>query len=214
MKPNKPVHSALLTEAARATLRPMGIVQKGRSRTWLDDHGWWLCVVEFQPSSWSRGSYLNVGCMWLWRVQDYLSFDEGYRVEGFAEFHDADQFRPIALDLSEKAAAEAKRYRSMFQTVQMVSDHYLSLKPDGFWKSFNAAIACGLAGRASAARQFFKTVLMSGDDRDWVLNAQDEAARLEKAVDDVKMFKQIIEGKVAQTRQLLKLRQWTDDFFK
>ena len=24
-------------------------------------------VVEFQPSSWTRGSYLNVGAMWLWR---------------------------------------------------------------------------------------------------------------------------------------------------
>src|SRR5690242_5082457 len=27
--------------AAREVLRPLGLVQKGRSRTWLDDHGWW-----------------------------------------------------------------------------------------------------------------------------------------------------------------------------
>jgi hypothetical protein len=31
-------------------------VQKGRSRIWLDDHGWWIAVVEFQPSDWARRS--------------------------------------------------------------------------------------------------------------------------------------------------------------
>jgi hypothetical protein len=41
-------------------LTPLGLTQRGRSRLWLDDHGWWLIVVEFQPSAWSRGSHLNV----------------------------------------------------------------------------------------------------------------------------------------------------------
>src|SRR5687767_4381931 len=81
MAEQTPIHSTLITAAAREILRPMGLFQKGRSRTWLDDQGWWVCVVEFQPSSWSRGSYLNVGCMWLWGVKDYISFDEGYRIE-------------------------------------------------------------------------------------------------------------------------------------
>jgi len=31
------VHSNMLTDAARHVLRPMGLVQKGRSRIWLDD---------------------------------------------------------------------------------------------------------------------------------------------------------------------------------
>lgn len=74
----------------------MGLSQKGRSRIWLDDQRWWLCVVEFQPSSWSRGSYLNVGCMWLWPVRDDISFDEGYRVEEFCEFRDEAQFEAAA----------------------------------------------------------------------------------------------------------------------
>src|SRR5256885_11111558 len=54
-------HSKLITAAAREILRPLGLFQKGRSRVWLDDQGWWLGVVEFQPSDWSKGSYLNVG---------------------------------------------------------------------------------------------------------------------------------------------------------
>src|SRR5262249_16802956 len=91
-----PVHSTLITRSARSMLRPLGLMQKGRSRTWLDDHGWWLCVVEFQPSAWSRGSYLNVGCCWLWQVKGYLSFDEGNRVENFSGFENEAQFADVS----------------------------------------------------------------------------------------------------------------------
>lgn len=34
-----PAHSRLITAAARTHLRPLGCVQKGRSRVWLDDQG-------------------------------------------------------------------------------------------------------------------------------------------------------------------------------
>ena len=33
----------------RLFMRPLGLVQEGRSRTWLDDQAWWLGIVEFQP---------------------------------------------------------------------------------------------------------------------------------------------------------------------
>src|SRR5436309_1568598 len=78
----QPPHTKLLTAAARSVLRPLGLQQRGRSRLWLDDHGWWVVVVEFQPSGWSIGSYLNVGAMWLWFEKDYISFDYGSRIEG------------------------------------------------------------------------------------------------------------------------------------
>src|ERR1051325_6569931 len=104
MENDAPVHSTLIARSARSILRPMGLTQKGRSRTWLDDHGWWLCVVEFQPSSWAGGSYLNVGCCLLWQVKDSLSFDEGYRVENFAEFKDEAQFGSASDQLVQRAA--------------------------------------------------------------------------------------------------------------
>lgn len=50
-------HTRLPTATAREYLRPLGLVQKGRSRTWLDDHGWFVTGVEFQPSGWSKGTY-------------------------------------------------------------------------------------------------------------------------------------------------------------
>lgn len=57
-------HNKILNAAAREVLRPLGFRQRGRSRMWFEDRGWWLVLVEFQPSQWSRGSYLNVGPMW------------------------------------------------------------------------------------------------------------------------------------------------------
>lgn len=76
--------NAILNAGARDVLKPMGLVRKGRSRTWLDDHGWWLIVVEFQPSGFSKASYLNVGICWQWSAvpKSYLSFDMGSGVPG------------------------------------------------------------------------------------------------------------------------------------
>ena len=203
-------HSKLLRNAARKALGSIGVAQKGRSRTWIDDRGWWICVVEFQPSTWSLGSYLNVGCMWLWHEKDYFSFDEGYRIGGFESFQNADQFRRVATTLAERAAVEVGRYRSLFRTVQMVSDHYLRTMPGGFWPSFHAAVACGLVGRSPEARRFFRPILESDDKRDWVLAAQAEAVRLNAMVLDTNAFQQFVEEKVARTRTLLKLPAWQE----
>src|ERR1700761_427171 len=93
-------HSRLINVAARTILRPLGCVQKGRSRTWLDDQSWWVGVVEFQPSGWARGSYLNVGACWLWSEKNYLSFDAGHRVQEFQPFIDDEQFSLVAQKLA------------------------------------------------------------------------------------------------------------------
>jgi len=55
------VHSKIIADAAKRNLAPIGLTRKGRSRVWLDDRGWYVTVVEFQPSGFSKGSYLNVG---------------------------------------------------------------------------------------------------------------------------------------------------------
>jgi len=67
-------HNRDIAKAARAALGSIGCVRRGRSRTWLDDRGWWVGVIEFQPSSWSKGSYLNVGASFLWAAEDSSGF--------------------------------------------------------------------------------------------------------------------------------------------
>jgi hypothetical protein len=79
-------HARIITLAARTALRPLGLRQKGRSRLWIDDHGWWLVNVEFQPSSWRKGSYLNVGEQHLWCERDYFIFERHERPASGAAF--------------------------------------------------------------------------------------------------------------------------------
>lgn len=184
----------------------MGLTQKGRSRTWLDDHGWWLCVVEFQPSDWSRGTYLNVGCCWLWQVKSYLSFDEGHRAEGFTGFENVEQFSPVSDQLAHHAAELVCRYRKMFANVEAVARYYIRSGPEGFWQKFNAAVACALADQSKDAhRQFSELRRFGHDSRDWVVAALSDAKHLDSIADDIVRFRDIVLERVRRTRELLKL---------
>lgn len=209
MTRHSPVHSKLLTAAARTALSPLGLIQKGRSRIWLDDHQWWLCVVEFQPSSWARGSYLNVGCMWLWCVQDYISFDLGYRVEPFVEFRDEEQFETLAGNLINGAVQEVKRYRLMFPNVASVCNYYLSQEVEDGWPTYHAAVACGLANKPHAARAHFEKFMKVRASTGWLANAQEDANHLASLVDTGE-FRDVIANRVRQTRKIQKLAVGTD----
>ena len=62
----------LMRNAGRSYLTPIGVKQMTRSpRRWTADRGWWLINIEFQPSGYSVGSYLNVGLQHLWIARDY-----------------------------------------------------------------------------------------------------------------------------------------------
>ena len=202
---SQPPHAKLIGSAAREILKPLGLRQQGRSRTWLDDRGWWLISVEFQPSSWSPGSYLNVGATWLWYEKDYISFDEGYRVEGFSQFVDEAQFGPIASDLVKRAAEEVNRFRVLFPTVHAVARQLEQKSPKGFWDEFNAGMACALSGDAVSARSFLNVVAGTNDSRDWAKAAAAVARKHCEELGNVQEFQRAIKDVVRRTRQLLRL---------
>ena len=97
--------------------------RKGRSRVWLDDRGWWMGVVEFQPSSWSKGSYLNTGCMWLWNVHPHVAFDLSESAKGFHTFENERQFSQAIEGYCLRALEQMGGYRRKFASIQMVSDY-------------------------------------------------------------------------------------------
>ncbi|MFN8424159.1 MAG: hypothetical protein U0470_12540 [Anaerolineae bacterium] len=201
-----PIHATMIRDAARRHLQPLGLVQKGRSRTWLDDHGWWIGVVEFQPSGWSRGTYLNVACMWMWNVKEYISFDEGGRIDGFRGYRDPDQFQPVADAYAAKAAQAVDRYRRLFPNVPAVCRYYRRNPPIGAWPRFNAAVACALAGHGDVARNFFRLAMAGGDDdRDWVREFDADAAHLSTIAGDVEQFRSVVVERVRRTREMQRL---------
>jgi hypothetical protein len=218
MAPQQP-HNKLIAQAARAVLRPMGLRQKGRSRIWLDDHGWWLGVVEFQPSAWSKGSYLNVGACWLWHPgsKSAISFDLGHRVEGHVPFHNPAQFQPQARRLADRAAEEITRLRAMLPTI-IAAASLLAKLADGNrevagsssgyqgWHHWNAAVALGLARRSQAAAAMFRRVARSDDDDDWWQPVKRQAEQLHELVQtDPAAFRAVIDGYISHNRAGLNL---------
>ena len=193
-------------EAARQTLRPLGLVQRGRSRTWLSDQAWWVIAVEFQPSGWSRGSYLNVGCMWLWDVKPHISFDEGSRIEPFAGFESEEQFRPIAANMVQKAVERVNHYRSQFPTIHAVSDYYIQHVPTGLWPMFNAGIAHGLSGRADVGNRLLRRCADgTAEDAEWAREVRSDAKQIAMLIEDKGRFRRLVSQRVRETRELQKL---------
>ncbi len=74
-------HTRIIATAAKAVLQAHGFTRKGRSRVWFADRGFWLSVIEFQPSAWSRGSYLNVAVHWLWGQARGVRASKAYRTD-------------------------------------------------------------------------------------------------------------------------------------
>lgn len=184
----------------------MGLSQKGRSRVWLDDHVWWVGVVEFQPSGFSKGSYLNVGCVWLWHVQPHIAFGQSTRIGRVHSFQSEEQFRPVAEDLAQKAAQEIFRLRNLFLTIAAVRDYFeRTTDGAGLWQWFDAAVACALSGRPEHARELFKKVVSVKEDRDWVKEAQSDARQLSALIFRPEQFHETIVERIRKSRELQKL---------
>ncbi|WP_157031826.1 hypothetical protein [Kitasatospora cheerisanensis] len=199
----------LVTAAAREVLRPLGLKQRGRSRIWIDDHGWWLGVVEFQPSSWSQGSYLNVGAMWLWQDADRLEFHQGGREAGHEPYEDEAQFAPLATALARAAAVEVAGYRARFATLAATAQD-LAARParrGNLWDNYHAGIAAGLVGDVPTARDRLARAAqqLSGTDIPWMVEAHRTARQLRETAEDTGALRRWAAERTASGRQKLKL---------
>jgi hypothetical protein len=199
-------HSRILAKAASELFKPLGVYQKGRSRSWIDDQGWWIGHVEFQPSSWSKGTYLNVGVMWLWYEKDYFSFDVGNRVAQFVSYTDDEQFAKEASRLVQLASEKILEYRKMFREVGDAKKYLIEhANTANLWNSLYAAIVCGCAGDANRARGFFEHLQQCKAEYQWQEALKERAEYLVGLVDDHDIFKAHIEKTILRARQLLKL---------
>jgi hypothetical protein len=195
----------MITEAAKAALRPLGCVQKGRSRTWLDDQSWWVGLVEFQPSSWDRGSYLNVGACWLWYEKDCLSFDAGYRVENFQSFKSADQFALAAEKLAERASREVTVLRKRFASPSHAQAWLAAKPPISIWDHYHLAVIAGLAGAIDQSKRSFADVMSDPDERPWAIEIRRRAAEFARRLDLDNGIEAEVIDTVKRTRDLLGL---------
>lgn len=117
-------HNKIINAAAKKILAPEGLFRVGSSRTWIDDNGYFVIQVEFQPSSYDRGSYLNVGISFLWetseRLNETLAFNIGYRVNkvGYASYRGNDAaYEKKMEDFAEAAMEKVREYSMLFMVI-------------------------------------------------------------------------------------------------
>ncbi|HKY12492.1 MAG TPA: hypothetical protein VJL85_04035 [Gaiellaceae bacterium] len=201
----------------------MGIVQKGRSRLWYDDHDWWAGLIEFQSSSRSRGSYLNVGVQWLWDIE-WDSLDAfmypgggGYETrvlipgEGqFIAYESDDQFAPLALKIANAAADRARYFRDLFPSVDAAAR--VLAQCEGVDWDIEAGVASGLTGDYKSARQRFDHYLEWDESKDgqawrgeWMDARADRVRALRACVDDTERFSAMIAEDIRTVRAAAKL---------
>ncbi|WP_143065929.1 MULTISPECIES: hypothetical protein [unclassified Streptomyces] len=175
----------IINSVAREVLKPLGLAQRGRSRLWIDDHGWWLGVVEFPPPR-TAGSGLHVGAMWLWHDVDHLAFHaDAVRVSP-ERFRTEDQFTPLAVELGRQAVASVTALREKFPALPEVA-RYLTSRPVRrglLWDSFDSGIAAALAGDPDTARDHFERILREDPLAPWMAEAQRRARELHMVAPD------------------------------
>jgi len=204
-------HDKLIAQAAKAALGPLGFQRNGRSRLWFADHSWWLVVVEFQPSSWSKGSYLNVAAHWLWTNIGAISFDFGGRLEAFVEYSSDEQFAAAAARLAASAGEEVQRLTTMFSSLSATANIILmeartqASQAAGHpgWMAYNAGVAAGLVGRTGEAVEKFESILEGAVDPNSALHRA--AERMSKLALDPAGLEREVFSIIQQRRKALAL---------
>jgi hypothetical protein len=151
-------HTRIINSIARDTLRPLGLVRKGRSRTWFDDHGWWVTVIAFEPSGFGKAVVLKVAAMWLWHDlrPGSIAFSLGRQrwgwidVPGANAWYESDaQFEPEMRRIAIVAAAEVEQFRASIRGYDDCAEACDASQDVN--RMLDAAIAWGLAGKKRKA---------------------------------------------------------------
>jgi len=202
-------HGKLIAAAAKAALTPLGCVRKGQSRTWISDERFWAIQVEFQPSAWSKGSYLNVGAAWLWHARKSLAFNVGYRVADFIAFESVEQFTPLIEAMAATAAKEVTKFRKRFYSLDSIYNYLKNDLSDG-WPLYHAAVAAGLASDIETSRQLFLRFDAWCDLPHWRTKIESESRALAALLSAPAQFQTTIQAIINQCRSLNGLQSDSD----
>lgn len=205
-------HNAVINAEARRVLKPFGLVRKGASRVWIDDHGWWTIQVEFQPSAWSKGSYLNVGVNWLLYEGNVGAFNVGGRVDvPFIETAGNENFEKHAHNLALRAKAEVAQLRSRFSSLGAAASYYRSCGRRSAWDHYYYGVLLALSGDIENAKAAFQAVTTHRPGYGWEKALAQRASELHKLASDHMAFIETICGIVMRTRTIGNLQDWESE---
>jgi len=203
-----PDHSKIITKTAKKILSPYSIQQKGKSRIWLDDNGWYTTIIEFQPFNGRQGTTLNVGVNFNWYEQVYFSFDISYRQDvDFIEYDgNEDHFSNEIEKFCEIALNKALEYRENLQNIHKAKPFILNqtYTSENIWGSYHKGTICGLTNDLVERNHYYQKLLQANHSGEWLNELKDWVKILIADSDDHKFTETVMEV-IRKTRALKKL---------
>lgn len=201
----------LLKKIAKERLNPYGIFQQGQSRTFLYDRGWFTIVIEFQPSSYSKGTYLNIGVDYNFYPRDYFAFGYGYRETGFEEFTNEAQFDKLVNDLCDLTIKRVQELDLKFQDIWTALKTVDKENGEDTWRLFEVAVLNALASNFNKAKKLLRQVSKTKCEHDWEIERKKLVDELLNWLQESPSSLEKIKNIIIQTRQLKKLPEMTLD---
>jgi hypothetical protein len=197
-------HTRLIATTAKAALQPLGFARQGRSRFWFADQRFWIIFADFQPSGWSKGTYLNMGVKWLWQARPILDMND--RPVDFIPFESSEQFSPLIERMAEVAAQEALKLRAQFKSLADIYRYLIAHASSDGWPVYHAAVASGLVGDVETSKRLFKRMeAWPTYGYDWELDLKSESAALAALLFNRERFRSAILAIIDRTRRTMKM---------
>jgi hypothetical protein len=202
-------HNDIIARAAQARLAPLGCERVGRSRVWLSDQRAWVIMIEFQPSGFAKGSYLNVAPSWLWYPKSHLTFDYGpVRFGELVAFEGTQQFEPQAEAMAKQAAQSVEHFRDELGKPIAIAAQLVKSAGEGTcWPAYYAAVAAGLVGEMDTSLRLFTQIIKARSDVAWFSRLQNLCDKLAEKLVDHEEFRKAVLAIITRTRVLNKLRE-------
>lgn len=198
-------HNKLLKKIAKERLKPHDIYQQGQSRTFLQDKGWYTIVIEFQPSSWSKGTYLNIGIDLHIYPRDHFAFLYGHREKGFEEFKDQQQFENLTHRLCDFIIKRVDALNKKFKDIRSAKKNLRTEAADETWRLYYFAVLNALVGDLTKAKHQLKKVRSEKCEHDWEVKRREVVDNILHWLEDLETFEEKMKNLIHETRQLKKL---------
>lgn len=184
-----------------------GLVQKGNSRIWLNDLGWCILFIEFTPSSFSKGSGLNVGICFLWTVKDDLSYDINLLSKKFQPYQDKKQFSHIIKQYSQEALKMIARYKKLYSSYPTAEKDIINhqFTDEYYHGNLHKAYISLLNHHPEKGLKYLNSILKGQPEIKWQKEIFQEAKKIKVNIKNEEKTIKNIEKQISQTRQLLNL---------
>jgi len=203
-------HEKIIAATAKDRLKPLGFQQKGRSRFWFKDNGWYANYVEFQPMSQRIGTSANFGISWLWYPRDHWAYSIGER-QNFVEYNDDHLFQSSVSQMVSDACAYAHATSEKLSSLECAYAFSKQMaKPD--WGEFDLGILAALTGRVDEAKGLFGTLSIN-PKIEWQKMRHSYVQDFIPFVSHKNQAKSFIATKVEVARDLLGLPKIGPDLF-